>query len=252
MTNGLNKFLSLTLAVSVMVSTAAKASDEILQIRTAKVDNYRIAITPDLRLMGIECKNGDMIFSDASGTMNMVNYKTTVNRGFVARSQSIPIADSSLKVLCESPLNSEFDITISDKGVRVISARPPGQVEKFENAAMVRTFNVNGYTIGVTNNYRLIGIDCGKAMVPGLLDLTGINVSKGRIVLQNDNGTLPMELYAGGLTTPPRALIKDLTEKADLAICHGDSAQAMTELDLTGIREAQIDVSERTVNARGK
>lgn len=251
MANGLNKFLSVALIVSSAFSVAAQASNEVIQIRTAKIDKHMVAITPDLRLMGIHCKNGDMVFADAKGEMNMDTYRAPTNRGFLARSPSRTIAESSVKILCESPLNSEFDIVISDK-VRVLAARSALPVDKFENATMVRTFKVNKNLVGVTENYRLVGIDCDLALLPSLMDLTGMRATEGRIVLQNDDGTLPMENYAGGRTTAARAVVKPLTDRADDSICHGDSSQVAVELDLVGIREAKIDVFDRIVNARAK
>lgn len=230
-----------TVLAVISFSASAQANGEVLQVRTARIDNQVVLITPDLRLFGVNCRNNDLVFPTATGSIDIETYSIVGARSALPRSTSRPIDGASAALLCGASSNVEFDVVVADQ-VRVISARAAA-LDNYTDS-VVRTYKFGELTVGVTSNYRLVGLDCKSNLITQLMDLAGAQVSSANLVLQGNDGVLHMKHYNGARLLPAQAAYKPLTNRSVETVCGGGNA-THAEYDLTGITATNADLSER-------
>ncbi len=247
----LRVFKALSVLSFLVIATVAAAEQESIVVRTAKIDNHVVVMTPDKRLFGVHCGNQELVFATPSGEIMIDNYKTAV-RNANPRSGWISLEARSSDLLCRSPLNTEFDLVISEGSARILASRS-AKLESYTDEAEIRTYKFGQYLIGVTDNYRLVGLDCRSGVVSQIIDHTIGQISTGYIVMQKDNGLLIMKNYTGGRMGIARASSKVLSSEAVSTICGSSRQELNADYDVSGILSANlVEITGRSVNARAK
>lgn len=234
-TLSLNAFV--TLIIASVVSQVAIADDQVVRVRTAKVDQYMVAVSADQTLFGIDCGRGQLVFPTASGQLPLDTYALNNSTSNLApvRTKSIDIEEGGLAALCEGPLNSQYLLVINDGRVGVIAESKGGQY-KMADSAEARPYVVGDLIVAVTDRYRLVGFDCNQ----------------NKIVLQNQDGKLPMEGLKARRFAPLRMNQKTVTGDSLNRVCSRVKAIADLDLTLTGLRSSEVTVISMNNVGRSK
>ncbi len=241
------KWVIAFVAAASSLPSYADGEGVLLSLRTARVGTNMLAITSDFGLLGLNCAKMALIFPNTRGEIN------TLNSDNNSQGTWKDIAPESAKLICSSPLGSEFDILINSQA-RVIGQREAMPVAELSEGATIRVYTFNGERVGVADNHLLVGLECHSDLLSQFVAHYFGRTSTARLVLQKSDGVLLISTrYNGRIFWKPPPY-RFLTMRASEELCDGPQSQSVVEYDLRiqDERRQVVDISGRTLNARAQ
>lgn len=232
-----NTFIALVAAALLSHVASAVEIEQVVRVRTARVDKYRVAVTSDQGLFGIDCERGNLVFPNLSGRIPMGSYDSIGSTSMMppGRTRSVAIEAESLNLLCSDPISSEFLLVITQENA-VVRFQSKGGLFKIADSSVARPYMIDDLRVAVTDRFRLVGFDCEEKTV----------------VLQNHDALLPMNLAKSSRFAPYRENRRAVTDGSLDHVCSKHAVMSGFQLNLVGLQTQQVSVVPVSVNAQIK